>query len=417
MTRSRVAYVVGYYPAVTHTFITREIDRLRAAGVEVDVFSLRRPPAATLLTDADRRNARETSVVLPPPVAELVYAHLFALFTKPKLYASTLRRALRMGESGLRHRLWQLFYFGEAALLWRRLRARRINHVHAHFAHSGSSVAMLAAELGAPEGMSFSFTMHGQTEFDEVVRYAIADKVRRALFVACIGFHCRAQVMRLVEPDQWPKLPIVRCGVDTDEFALADATDRTDGDPFRILCVGRLVPDKGQSMLIEACRELISDGIDVQLKLVGDGGDRARLEQLAARHGISSHITFADSVGQDAIRRLYAEADVFCLPSFAEGIPVVLMEAMAIGRPVVATRIMGITELVDDGRDGLLVAPGDARALAAALRRIALEPGLAAQLVAAGRARVEAEYSLGESTARLRDLFAEANQAGGGEPW
>jgi glycosyltransferase involved in cell wall biosynthesis len=411
VTPPRVAYVVGYYPAVTHTFITREIDRLRAAGMQVDVFSLHRAPPHTLLTDADRRNAAETSVILPPPALELLAAHLRALLSRPGHYLRTLRHALRVGESGVRHRLWQLFYFGEGVLLWRRLCRRGIRHVHAHFAHSGSAVGMLAAELGAPERMTFSFTMHGQSEFDEVVRYALADKVRCAQFVACIGHHCRAQMMRFVGPEQWPKLSIIRCGVDVDDFALAGAAQRRPGDPLRILCVGRLVPDKGQSMLIEACRQLLAEGIDVRLRLVGDGSDRTRLEQLAARHGLLERITFSGSVGQDAIRELYAEADVFCLPSFAEGIPVVLMEAMARGCPVVATRVMGVAELVDDGHSGLLVAPADPDALAAALQRIALEPELGAALVTAARARVEAEFSLVESTARLRQLFGQATQA------
>ncbi len=408
MSGLRVAYVVGYYPAVTHTFITREINRLRAAGLEIDVFSLRRPPASTLLTAADRRDAQETSVVLPPPPVELIDAHLRALLSRPRLYLRTLRHALRMGEGGVRHRLWQLFYFGEGVLLWRRLRARGIRHVHAHFAHSGSSVALLAAELGAPERMIFSFTMHGQAEFDQVVRYALAEKVRCAAFVACISYHTRAQLMRLVAPDQWPKLVIVRCGVDVEEFALADPVQRAAGAALRILYVGRLAPDKGQGALIEACGQLVADGIDFELKLAGDGEDRARLEALAAEAGITSRISFCGSVGQDRIRDLYTEAHVFCLPSFAEGIPVVLMEAMAIGRPVVATRVMGVAELVEDGHSGLLVPPGNPDELACALRRIALEPESAARFVAAGRARVEADYALDVSTARLLELFTEA---------
>jgi colanic acid/amylovoran biosynthesis glycosyltransferase len=351
---SRVAYLVGNYPTPSHTFITREVDGLRERGVDVQTFSIRRTPPERLLTDADRRAAAETSTILPPPPGELLGAHVRALARRPVRYLGTLALALRLSAGGVRNGLWQLFYFAEAILLAERLHRRGIRHVHAHFANVATAVALLAAHH-RPE-LTWSFTMHGPSEFDDVTRYAVAEKVRRASFVACIGDFCRSQLMKLVEPSQWEKLRVVHCGVDPRAFTPAERNGRPG---LHVLCVGRLVPDKGQSILLDALAELRSRGVGVTATIVGDGPDRAALE--AQARGLD--VEFTGAVGQDRIRELYAAADVFCLPSFAEGVPVVLMEAMASGLPVVTTRVMGIPELVDE----VLVPPGRSDALADAL--------------------------------------------------
>jgi glycosyltransferase involved in cell wall biosynthesis len=390
--------LVGYYPKVSHTFITREVDGLRARGVDVQTFSLRRTPDAEVLTDDDRRAAEETYVVIPPDPGALLRAHGRALARRPLRYLDTLRLALRTSAGGVRNGLWQLFYFGEAVLLADEFARRGIRHVHAHFANAASAVAMLAGHLGARDGLTWSFTMHGPTEFDDVTLYALGEKVRRARFVAVISDYARSQLMKLVEPACWEKLEIVHCGVDPAIFAPADRGGRAGA--LQLLGVGRLVPDKGQAVLLEAVRLARARGVEVELTLVGDGPDRAALEAAAG-----PEVRFAGAVGQDRIRELYARADVFCLPSFAEGVPVVLMEAMATGLPVVSTRIAGIPELVEDGVAGLLVAPGRADVVADALERLAGDPGLRARMGRAGRARVQDAYDIADAVRRLEGLF------------
>lgn len=394
-----IAYLVGYYPKVSHTFITREVDGLRARGLDVQTFSLRRTPDAEVLTDADRRAAQETYVVLPPDPGRLLRAHGRAAARRPLRYLSTLALALRTSAGGVRNALWQGFYFAEAVLLADEFAARGIRHVHAHFANAASAVAMLAAHLGGREGLTWSFTMHGPTEFDDVTQYALAEKVRRASFVAVISDYARSQLMKLVEPGHWGRLEIVHCGVDPTVFAPVDRSGRA--GPLRVLNVGRLVPDKGQAVLLEAMALLEARGIEVELTFVGDGPDRTALEAAAG-----PSVRFAGAVGQDRIRALYEEADAFCLPSFAEGVPVVLMEAMATGLPVVTTRIAGIPELVEDGAGGLLVAPGRADVVAAALERLAGDPELRARMGRAGRERVLAAYGIADAVERLAELYA-----------
>ncbi|MGZ4287817.1 MAG: glycosyltransferase family 4 protein [Solirubrobacteraceae bacterium] len=398
----RIAYLVGEYPRVSHAFIRREVEGLRDRGVGVSTFSIRAAPTGELLTAADRQAAAETWTVLPPQWGALAAAHMRASARSPLRYGSTLALALRLSSGGLRAGLWQLFYFVEAIVLWDRLRSQQIKHVHAHFANVATAVSLLVAHFGG-EGWSWSFTMHGPTEFDDVTRYALAEKVRRARFVACIGDYCRSQLMKLVEAEQWAKLEIVHCGIDPSAYEVSDR-DHSSG-PLELLCVGRLVADKGQGVLLDALAALRREGLDVRATFAGDGPERAALEHRAARLGIAADVTFEGHVSQDRLRRLYAAADVFCLPSFAEGVPVVLMEAMAAGLPVVSTRVMGIPELVEDGVSGELVAPGRPDSLAAAIRKLTAEPERRAAFGRAGRARVVAQYDVRTWVAALHRLY------------
>ena len=405
----RLGYLVGTYPAVSHTFIAREVDGLRAAGADVTTMSLRPPDADDLLGEDNRVRAQETLYVQPPRPARVARAQLVAVTREPRGWLSTLVLALRLSPGGLRAGLWHLFYFAEAVLVWSWCRQRGIRHLHAHFANAATTVTLLAAALGRREGMTWSFTMHGPTEFDDVTRFRVAEKVRDAAFVACIGDYARSQLMKLVEPRHWGKLSIVRCGIDPADF-LPPPARAADG-PLEVLCVGRLVPDKGQELLVRAVAQLRRRGTETRLTLVGDGPDRRAIEALAAELGVSDAVVLAGSVSQTRVRELYREAGAFCLPSFAEGVPVALMEAMATELPVVTTRIMGIPELVQDGVSGMLVAPGRVDDLVRALERLAGDAQLRSALGRAGRARVTERYALAEQVRRLHALFAESAAA------
>jgi glycosyltransferase involved in cell wall biosynthesis len=404
----RVAYVVGLYPAASHTFIQREVAGLRAQGATVDTYSIHDPGSNDVLSPQDRAERATTTVVLRgalPTAAAVLRALARARARNPRGLLNAMRRTLALRGPGLRALLWQLFYLAEALIVWAECDRRGTRHLHAHHLNQASDVALLAAELGG-EGWSWSLTIHGPDELYEVGRFKLAEKVRAAALVACISDFCRSQAMAHVEPEQWGKLRVVHCGVDP---RLWRAPQR-DGDPtrpLRVLTVGRLTPKKGHVVLLDALALLRRESVAVEAELVGDGPHRAALEQRARTLGIADAVTFAGSLGQHEIRPRFERADAFCLPSFAEGVPVVLMEAMAMQLPVVTTRIMGIPELVEDGVNGLLVPPGRPDAVAHALRRLASEPAERARLGAAGRAAVERDFDCEREAARLAALLAE----------
>jgi glycosyltransferase involved in cell wall biosynthesis len=402
----RIAYVSSRYPAVSHTFIQREVAALRAIGIDVDTVAIRRAAAGEVLSEADRAEARSTYAILPVTPWRLAGAHLGALLRYPRAYRTTLVRALKLAPAGLRGRLWQMFYFGEAVLLWDHARRRRVGHLHAHFANVGSDVALLAAHLGAAAGRgprSWSMTMHGSTEFYDVHEHRLPEKVADAAFVACISDFTRSQLMLSADPAHWGKLELVRCGVDPRAFAPV----ARDGDrpPLRVLTVSRLVPGKGFALLLDALADAVGRGHDLVLEVVGDGPDGDALRARARRLGIDGRVTWLGAVGQDEIRRSYEQADVFCLPSFAEGVPVVLMEAMAVELAVVATRIAGIPELVSDGESGLLVTPARADELAEALARLAADEPLRRRLGRAAREAVLDGYAADHWARVLAGVF------------
>jgi colanic acid/amylovoran biosynthesis glycosyltransferase len=397
-----VAYLCSRYPDVSHTFIQREIVALRKLGLDISTFSVRRARPHQVLSRLDREELERTYALLPPRPLDHLRAHHAALGRSPGAWLRTLWRSLRLTPGGARGLLWRVFYFAEAVVLHDRCRRLGVHHVHAHFANVGADVAQLAAELGG-EGWSWSFTMHGSSEFYEVRAHRLPEKVRDALFVACVSDYTRSQLMMWVGAEHWPKLRRVRCAVDTDLFR--PPPKREAGNrPLRVLCVSRLVLGKGLTLLLEA---LASEELDAELVLVGDGPERGAIEECARRLGLDGRVELTGAVGQDEIRSHYAEADVFCLPSFAEGVPVVLMDAMASGLPVVVTRITGIPELVDDGESGILVRPARADDLADALVRLAGSPELRRSMGEAGRRRVAADYDLERTSREMRGLFEE----------
>lgn len=398
----RLAYLASRYPAVSHTFIEREVAGLRRRGVAVDTFSVRAVDEADALSGDDRRSLATTTSLLPLGPRGAVALATTAL-RHPRAVVALVSTAVR-GTGRVRPR--RAAYALEAVVLHHHLARRGIRHVHAHFANVAADVAALTAELGRRldgSGWTWSFTMHGPTEFADVEGFALPWKVAHADAVVCISDFCRSQLMGLVTEAAWPKLHVVHCGVPLESFV---PIERTAGGPLRVLCVGRLVPEKGQALLLDAVRRLLDDGVDVRLTLVGDGPRRAALETRAADLGLGDAVSFAGAVGQDEIRTHYAEADVFALPSFAEGVPVVLMEAMATGLPVVTTRIAGIAELVEDGVSGCVLPPGRADLLADALAALAADPERRQRMGKAGRAAVEAGFDIERSAAELVSCFA-----------
>jgi glycosyltransferase involved in cell wall biosynthesis len=270
---------------------------------------------------------------------------------------------------------------------------------------------MLAAGLGGREGddpWTWSLTVHGPSEFFDVYRQALAEKVRDADAVIAISDFARSQLMSLVDEQHWDKIEVVHCGVPPEVFTpdAKPSADRHEG-PLRILNVARMAPTKGHVILVQAVDRLEREGVAVDVVLAGDGPRRTALESMVRARGLEHRIRFVGAVGQDRIRSLYSWADVFCLPSFAEGVPVVLMEAMAMELPVIATRVAGVAELVESGHSGYVLAPGRVDDLVAAIGQLAADPALRQAMGRRGRRTVVEGFSVEENAARLLDILRE----------
>jgi glycosyltransferase involved in cell wall biosynthesis len=404
--RARIAYITTRYPYVSHTFIQDEVAALRALGLEIDTFAIRRSDPEHVLSETDRREWQNTYAIRPPRLTHFAVAHLRALAAGPTRYAATLRHAIHLATPGIRSRIWHLFYFVQAVVLWDRCRRRGIHHVHAHFALVSSNVALLAARLGdGKRSLTWSFTMHGPTEFSDVTLHRLAEKTVEAQFVVCISSFCRSQLMALVDPVHWDKLHVIHCGVDIDRFTPGLA-ERTHAQTH-IVDIARLVSVKGQAVLLETAAVLRDAGLDFALSFVGDGPELSRLQDLAGQLSLTDRTSFLGALSHDAVRDVLLSADVLCLPSFAEGVPVVLMEAMAMELPVVTSRIMGIPELIEDDLCGVLVAPGAADELGVALAALISDPERRAALGRRARERILEAFDLRSSARSLLALFTD----------
>ena len=393
----RLAYLTNWYPAVSLTFVVREIEALRDMGAEIRTCSIRKSPPEQHPGPSEKREAARTFNVLPATLSPASFARaaLFAL-GRPGRLARAAGLAWRLRPAGFRALVWQGAYLAEAMILARHLAATRTQHLHMHFAGGSTTAGMLAAGIA---GIPYSFTLHGPTDLEEPARWRLGAKIARAAFVACISHYARSQCMLWSDPAHWPKLRIVHCGVVPELYESGPA--RGEG-PVRLLFVGRLAAVKGLRVLLDALARL--RGPAVELTIVGDGPDRPDLERLAAPLGEA--VRFTGYLSQAEVAEAMAATDIFVLPSFAEGVPVVLMEAMAAGKPVIATQVAGVGELVEDGVSGRIVPPGDAEALARAIEGLAAAPELRARMGIAGRDQVCAQFDIRGEAARLAALFA-----------
>jgi len=397
----RLAYLVSRYPAVSHTFILREVRQLRAMGFEIHVASINSADRQTgQLTAEEREEVAATYYVKAHGAKGAARAHLGALASRPPAYLRGLLFALRLGGTDLRTLVYGLLYFVEAVMVGHWMGQKGLSHLHVHFATPASNVALIAARIFP---ITFSITVHGPDEFYDVSHYRLAEKIAGASFICCIGAYARSQLMKLSPAFEWGKFEVSPLGVDAQAFA--PRPFRKQPDTFELICVGRLVPAKGQHTLLAAVGRLAQEGRGLRLRLVGDGPDRAGLEAVVNSNGLRDRVIFEGAVNQDRIRDLYARADLFVLASFAEGIPVVLMEAMAMEIPCLTTFITGIPELIRDGVDGLLVPPSDVEALANAIGELMDDAALRRRLGAQGRARVIEKYNLQRNCARLAGIF------------
>jgi glycosyltransferase involved in cell wall biosynthesis len=400
---------VSRYPNLSMVFVLREVLELRRLGFRVETASINppdRPPDK--LTQVEREEAARTYCVKGHGLSGAVAAHAASLLSNFAGYWGGLGLAFRLAGFDLARLAMNLAYFTEGLMVGRWMRRNGQGHLHVHLASQAASVGLFTRRVF---GVGYSLTVHGPDEFYDAAGQYLEQKIKAADFIVAISSYTRSQLMNLSGHEHWEKMKVVRLGVDPGLFSPVPKAEAGNGaagsGAFEILCVGRLTPAKGQRLLIEAVGRLARQGRNVRLRLVGAGPDLSSLQACAGRLTAPETVTFEGAVNQDRIREFYATADVFCLPSFAEGLPVVLMEAMAMAIPCVSTSITGIPELIRDGIDGLLAPASDVDALVEALARLADDQQLRERLAASGRSRVLQFYDLERNVEALAAVFAE----------
>lgn len=394
----RIAYLVNQYPRTSHSFIRREILALEALGDEVLRFSIRRAEEA-LVSAADREEGARTRVILERGPGRLALAMGAQALRRPAAFARALRLAVRVGWRSERGLARHLAYLGEACVLVGWLR-RGVEHLHAHFGTNPAAVAMLCRELGGPP---YSFTVHGPREFDKPEYLGLAEKIGRAAFVVAISNFGRSQLWRWARHRDWHKVKLVRCGLGED--LLGAPPSAVPAEP-RLVCVARLCEQKGHLLLVEAAARMAAEGVEFEIVLVGDGPLRGPVEERLRALGLERRVRLAGWMSAERVRQAILDSRAMLLPSFAEGLPVVLMEALALGRPVITTSIAGIPELVEPGVNGWLVPAGSVEALVGAMRA-ALEapPERLQEMGRAGAAIVARRHDAAREARTLSELF------------
>jgi colanic acid/amylovoran biosynthesis glycosyltransferase len=398
-----MAYLVSRYPNLSMVFVLREVLALRALGFRIETSSINppdRPPDQ--LTQVEREEAARTYCVKTDGISGALAAHCKTLLGNFAGYLRGWTLAFQLASLDLRRLLLNLAYLTEGLMIGQWMRSNRQAHLHVHLASQAASVGLFTQRVFR---FGYSLTVHGPDEFYDAQGQYLARKIAAADLIICISSYTASQLMNLAPYSQWAKMVVCPLGVDTSLFA--PTAQRIPNDPFEILCVGRLTPAKGQHLLIDAVNRLNGQGRRIRLRLVGSGPDEASLRASAAQLANPATVVFEGAVNQERIRALYATADTFCLPSFAEGLPVVLMEAMSMQIPCVSTSITGIPELIRNGIDGLLVPAADLDALVAALSSLIDSEELRTRLAISGRQRVMELYDLSRNTEKLAHIFME----------
>lgn len=402
----KIAYFINHYPKVSHSFIRREILALERRGFRVQRIALH--GWGDELPDAeDRREREQTHYVLRRGAWALLWPTLRVLLQSPLRFVMAARLAVKMGYKTDRPLPYHLVYLAEACCILPWLRRFGATHLHAHFGSNSTEVAMLAHALGGP---AYSFTIHGPHEFE--LPMGLDEKIHRAAFVVAITHFCRSQLYFRSPHREWPKIQVVRCGL---EKAFYDIAPVAPVEEPRLVCVGRLCEAKGQLLLLEAAARLAGKGISFELVLAGDGEMRAELEALIRARGLSRQVRITGWISSSDVRKELLSARALVLPSFAEGLPVVIMEAMALRRPVLTTYVAGIPELVISGENGWLFPAGSVEDLARAMEECLSAPEERLRSMGdAGYTRIVARHCIDTEAMKLAQLFQAASCAAEG---
>ncbi|MEM9213055.1 MAG: glycosyltransferase family 4 protein [Cyanobacteria bacterium P01_F01_bin.150] len=394
-----IAYFVNQYPKVSHSFIRREIQGLESQGFSVQRFALR-SCEEELVDPDDQTELEQTKLILGVGLLGLFWHMLWVAIARPLKFWKTFSTTWTLGLSSDRGLPLYIISLAEACVLLRWLNQGKVDHLHVHFGTNSTTVALLCCQLGGPP---YSFTVHGPEEFDRVKGIELTEKINQAKFVIAISSFGRSQLYRWCDYTQWPKIHIVRCGVD-DKFLQQGNTPIMDTPT--LVCVGRLCEQKGQLLLLEATHRLIQEGTPLNLILVGDGDLRPEVETRIDDYGLAKHVTITGWSSGSEVQKYLNQSRALVLPSFAEGLPVVIMEALALGRPVISTYVAGIPELVTSGVCGWLVTAGSVDDLVMAMREALTQPVEALQEMGhVGSQRVQDRHNAQTESKVLAQLF------------
>ena len=395
----KIAYLVNQYPKISHSFIRREILALERQGYDVQRLAMR-GWADELRDEEDVRERAVTRYVLQDGAFAMGMDVVRMALTRPGRLLKALALACKIGMRSDRPLPLHLIYLAEACRIVPWMAAHGARHLHAHFGTNSTEVAMLASILGGP---SYSFTVHGPEEFDKPEFLWLAEKIRRSAFVVGVSSFGRSQLFRWAAATDWPKVQVVHCGIDPDFHAVPV---RPIPAAPRLVCVGRLCEQKGQMLLVHAVKAVVARGLAIHLVLAGDGEMRPAIEALIAESGLQDHISITGWIDGDRVREEMLSARALVLPSFAEGLPVVVMEAMALRRPVLSTFIAGIPELVRTGETGWLFPAGDVDELSKMLEVcLSTSPEQLQAMGEAGYRRVLERHAIDTEAAKLSRLI------------
>lgn len=405
--KRKLVYLIGQFPAINHGYLLAEVRHLRRLGFGLEVISVSPPDRpASALTDAEREEASRTYYVKSLSALRIAFLNAAEFFRTPWRYLRGIFFALHLAGPAAKPISYHLAYLAEAAVVGRRMRQLGISHVHASFS---ATVALIAAKIFP---ITWSFGVYGFGELHDPSVSHLKERIESARFVRSISKFGRGQLMLSSKRDQWPKLLYAPLGIEVADFLPRGRSSAT-SSIARLLCVGRLSEEKGQALLLESIAALIAEGLRLQLHFVGDGPDRRWLENYASQLGVASSIVFEGWIDEAKLLALYSNTDIFVLSSLAEGIPMVLIEAMALEKPCVAPCIAGIPELIDHGVDGLLFSVADVEGLSRQIRNLLQSSKLREQMGKLAREKVVREYDMTRNCERFA-MIVEQQLAGTG---
>ncbi len=403
----KIGYLMNSYPMTSTTFIRREIESLENLGLEIKRYAVRHW-SEQLVDPLDIAEQNRTHYLLTSNIPQLFMALFLVVALNPAGFFKALLLWFKVCKNSGGISVKNIAYLIQAAYFYRKTRQDSINHVHVHFATNATTVAMLAKAMG---GAGYSFTSHGPDEFVDPTLLSMGLKIHHAKFVFAISNYCRVQLVRFSSYDYWDKIHIVHCGLKIEEF---EPSYHFDKDNHDLVCVGRLCPQKGQLLIPQALAQLKREFPRLTVHFVGGGESLQALEAAIEKYQVGTHVQLHGWRANNEVRKLVAESRVFLLPSFAEGLPVVIMEALALGRPVISTYIAGIPELVD-AKCGWLIPAGSVPDMVSVIRQaLTLTPETLSSMAKEGRHRVELEHDLNKIARQIYGIFSNAanEQAG-----
>ncbi len=396
-----IGYLASSYPRAVDTAVRNEVFELRTRKHTVHTFSIRRPDASQLVSKLHEREHANTVYILSDHMLSTPVSVLKLLFRSPRRFWRAFMLAKRTRAPGLKRLLWQIAYFLEAAFLADQMLQKGIQHLHNHIGENSATVAMLASDLS---GIPYSMTIHGPYVFRAPKAWALGEKIVRSAFTVCITEFTKSQWMIYVPHTHWDRLHVIRCGP---EPALLESEPPPPNDSRRLVWVGRICEEKAVPVLLEAAQRLIARGVDLELVMVGDGPMRPSIEAQIRAQGLAERVSITGWMNNQRVREQIAAARAMVLPSFAEGLPAVLMEALALGRPAISTYVAGIPELIEPGVNGWLVPAGSVDHLEQAMLEALQTPlDKLRQMGQAGRQAVLRKHDTATEVGKLEKLMA-----------